>query len=175
MESLFEFPYWKFLLALKEKLATCTKASISIVVAWMAKAKISEKNTTRAQSRHNAEVTVRFPNNVKMSSWEKYWKTWKDTPPSHDRLVSWQEVKNSSDLPQRWWHCGCPVETLDFDWCNCHWQVPFEKKNKKKNKKHFLQGLTLKPRNCHFYLLSVKYHTSFLTFYPPLSCHTLQW
>lgn len=48
----------------------------------------------------------------------------------------------------------------------------FPLKKKQKNKKHFLQGLTLNPRNCHFYLLSVKYHTSFLTFYPPLSCHT---
>lgn len=110
MESLFEFPYWKFLLALKEKLAKCTKVSVSIVVAWMAKAKISEKNRAQAPSRHNAEVTVRFPDNVKTSSWEKYWKTWKDTPPSHDLLVSWQEVKKfqwpTSEMVALWMSCG---------------------------------------------------------------------
>lgn len=43
---------------------------------------------------------------------------------------------------------------------------------KKQKQETFSPRFNFKPQKCHFYLLSVKYHTSFLTFYPPLSCHT---
>lgn len=66
-----------------------------------------------------------------------------------------QTSRNSSDLPQRRWHCSGAVETLDFDWCQ--WQeVPSDwisAVNKTKQlhwtflwkKRVFLEGLTLNP------------------------------